>query len=51
MMPRKLKYEQFESKGHHNKENPEHNQNDRKPQIWSVSLSQNYTKMKKVNKL
>ena len=41
------KYDQFQSKRHQNKE--EHDQNDQKPQIWSVSLSQNSAKIWKIN--
>ena len=50
-MPRNPKYDQFQPKGHHNEENPEHNQNAWKPQILPVSLSQNSIKIRKIYKI
>ena len=50
-MPRNPEYDQFQPKGHHNEENPEHDQNACKPQILPVSLSQNSIKIRKIYKL
>ena len=52
IIPRNLKYDQFQPKGHHNEEYPQSTTKMLwKPQIWHVSLSQNIIKIRKINKL
>ena len=51
MMPRNPKYNQFQSKGHHNEENPQTmTKNAWKPNIWPVSLIQKNTKIRKITR-
>ena len=49
IIPRNQKYDQFESKGHHNEENPQ--SMTKNPQIWPIQRSQNSTKINKIDLL
>ena len=50
-MLRNPKYDQFQSKGHHNEENRQSMTKIRKPQIWPISLSQNNAKIRENEKI
>ena len=50
-MTRNPKYDQFQSKGHHNEENPQSTTKCMDTKIWPVSLSHISVKIRKINKL